>query len=198
MAGMQNDSTDVKPAEGFDPLPAGVYKVVITASDVVPTKSGNGGEIAKYTAEVIDGPHAGRKIFHQLNFVNPNPVAERIGKAEQSALQHGAGRLKIGDTAELHGIPMYWKLGISPANGDFPAKNKVIAVYHISDPKAQGKPAAAGTGNVGTHPPASPPMYAPQTKPQHEIAPAANTQYQAPAGTPATPATAPWQRPASR
>ena len=54
--------------QGFEPLPAGEYKVQITDSDIVTPKSGNGSMI-KFSYEVVADPQFdGRKIFDNIIF----------------------------------------------------------------------------------------------------------------------------------
>ena len=65
------DANTVDPASDFEPLPAGKYLAVITASEMKPTKSGNG-HYLELTFQVIDGPYKGRMLWSRLNLDNPN------------------------------------------------------------------------------------------------------------------------------
>ena len=73
------NANNVEPADSFDPIPAGEYLCVITASDEKPTKSGNGTYL-ELEFEVIDGPHKGRKLWDRLNLNNPSEMAVKIAR----------------------------------------------------------------------------------------------------------------------
>lgn len=101
MAGLAFDATTVAPQQAHTPVPAGVYQTMIVDSEVKPTKNGQG-QMAIFTLQIVDGQHAGRKVFARLNVRNPSAEAERIGQGQLSALCHAAGVLKLQDTAQLH------------------------------------------------------------------------------------------------
>lgn len=101
MAELFFDATSVAPQQTFAPIPAGVYTVAVTDSEVKPTKSG--GTQAVFHLQVVDGQFAGRKVFARINVRNASPEAERIGQSQLSALQHACGVLQLQDTAQLHG-----------------------------------------------------------------------------------------------
>lgn len=101
MAGLAFDATTVAPQQAYTPVPAGVYQTIIVDSEVKPTKNGTG-QMAIFTLQIVDGAHAGRKLFARINVRNPNPEAERIGQSQLSALCHAAGVLQLQDTAQLH------------------------------------------------------------------------------------------------
>ena len=56
------NANDVEPNVGFDPVPAGKYLAVITASEMKPTKNGNGSS-CELEFQIVEGdtpPHSGR------------------------------------------------------------------------------------------------------------------------------------------
>lgn len=77
-----------------DPLPAGVYPVRITQASFNPLKSGNGHAV-NLTYEVIDGPHARRKVWGTLNVIHKNPDAQRIAQSDLKKLCDACGGVVI-------------------------------------------------------------------------------------------------------
>lgn len=125
MSAINFNAATVAPQQSFQVLPAGVYSVVATDSEVKPTKNGTG-QIAQFTMQVIEGEHAGRKIFARFNIANQNPEAERIGQSQFSAFCHAAGVLQVSDTAQLHGRPVRAKVKIrKDTTGQYEDSNEV-------------------------------------------------------------------------
>jgi hypothetical protein len=60
------NALEIEPATSYEPLPADWYKVVITDTEEKPTKAQTGSYL-QLTIEVIEGNHAGRKVFDRLN-----------------------------------------------------------------------------------------------------------------------------------
>ena len=56
------DANQVEPSTDFDPLPAGKYPAVITASETKPTKAGTG-HFLQLTFQVVEGPFKGRQLW---------------------------------------------------------------------------------------------------------------------------------------
>lgn len=125
MAQMNFNAETVAPQQSFKVLPAGVYSVVATDSEVKPTKNGTG-QVAQFTMQVVEGEHTGRKIFARFNIANQNPEAERIGQSQFSAFCHAAGVLQVSDTAQLHGRPVRAKVKIrKDASGQYEDSNEI-------------------------------------------------------------------------
>lgn len=99
------DASQVEPDAGFPVLPAGEYEVVIIDSKMDTTKKGDG-KILKLTLQIISGPSQNKKLFDQLNWMNPNEVAQRIGRASLSAICRAVDVRTPKDTAELHMKPL--------------------------------------------------------------------------------------------
>ncbi len=140
------DAHSVEPAapRDFALLPVGAYNVEITGAEVKDTKKGDG-QYLETELTVADGEHASRKVWARLNLVSPNPEAERIGRSELAALCLAVGIAKIKEAEELFGKTLRVRLGIDPAKGEFPAKNKVTAYEALGAPGSRptGAPAAA-------------------------------------------------------
>lgn len=138
------DATDQY--QGFEPLPAGEYKVQITDSDIVTPKSGNGSMI-KFTYEVIADPRFdGRKIFDNIIIEHSSADAERIGKQKLNTICALTGVKSLKDTAQLHGKAMSLLISVKDNQGE---KQNIIKKYlpfndrddeaDEEQPKASGK-----------------------------------------------------------
>ena len=98
-------------------LPAGEYLAAIARSDVSDTKKGDGRKV-ELEFEVLDGPHKGRRFWTTLNLWNPSATTVEMAQRELNSICHAAGRLRVADTEELHGIPMLVKLGFQKDNAE--------------------------------------------------------------------------------
>jgi hypothetical protein len=119
------DSNQHESLGAFEPIPAGDYPMAITASSIEDTKAKTGKYI-KFEFTIMDGKFKGRKIWNNLNIVNPNPVAVEIAQKELATICRACNKLTITDTQELHEIPFMGKVKIRPASGDWPANNDMV------------------------------------------------------------------------
>ena len=181
------DANTVEPAD-FSALPAGDYSVLISSSEWKPAKSG--GQYLALTLQVLEGAHAGRFLWHNLNLNHSNAQASEIAQRELSAICRAVGRFQINDSEELHNIPLTVKVAYIPPKDQWPEKNQI----------KQWKPAGSAAQ------PALTPAPAPATKPAPKAAPApapaakpapAPKAPPAPPKAPAAVAGKPWGRPAS-
>lgn len=99
------DASQVPEQEDFSALPEGQYVVIATASEMKPTKNGNG-EYLQFVFEVIDGQYKGRKLWARLNLKNQNQTAVDIAQRELAAICKAVGIIKPSDSAELHNKPL--------------------------------------------------------------------------------------------
>lgn len=181
MANMNFNPNEHKPAE-FELIPAGVYPAIVTASEIKPTKDATGQMLA-LTWQIVDGQHKGRIVFQNLNIVNKNPKAVEIANGELSAICKAMGLVNtVQDSSELHNLPVNLKIKITPAKGEYDAKNefKGVAAYGSAPAGAAAPPPVAA-------PPAPPTQAAPP-----QAAPSVYDQA-APAPAPAGAAAPPWQ-----
>ena len=138
---MIEDRENVVPLSmDFDPI-EGTFKAVVSASDIVPTAAGTG-KILKLTHTIVDGEHTGRKIFTNLNIVNPSAKAQQIARGQLSSLAQACG-LPPGipaDSADLHNIEHYIKVKIVHST-------QLNAVGEPYPPKSEIKSFMAGTAS---------------------------------------------------
>ena len=93
MAQIAFDASSVEPAAPLEPLPPGKYVAQIVQSEMRATRAGNG-QYLWLEMDVIEGPHQGRKIWDQLNLVNPNQQTVEIAQRALSAICHAVGELQ--------------------------------------------------------------------------------------------------------
>ncbi|MCG5247960.1 DUF669 domain-containing protein [Methylorubrum extorquens] len=144
------DVDNIVPERGdFEPLPAGPYMVQVIDSDVIETKAGTG-LILKLTMEVMDGPHANRKVWANLNFKNPNATAQRIAQEHIKQICDAVGHTgQLTDSEVLHYKPMRAQLTIRKSD-EYGDQNEVkrYSALNGNAPPA-GKPAPSGNGQSG-------------------------------------------------
>jgi len=106
MANLGNfNANDVDPATDFEPIPAGKYLAVITASEMKATKSGTG-SFLELAFQIIEGPYKNRVLWSRLNLDNPNRQAVQIAQAQLSSICRAVGVLTPRDSVQLHGLPL--------------------------------------------------------------------------------------------
>lgn len=135
------DASQVPEQQEFSALPEGQYVVIATASEMKPTKSGNG-QFLQFTFEVLDGPQKGRKLWARLNLVNPNQTAVDIAQRELGAICRAVGVIKPSDSAELHNKPML--ITVAVEIDDRKRESNIIKKYEAVGPGAAAAPAASG------------------------------------------------------
>ena len=177
------DANTVEPAD-FSALPAGDYSVLISSSEWKPAKSG--GQYLSLTLQVLEGPHQGRFLWHNLNLSHPTAQAAEIAQRELSAICRAVGRMTIEDSEQLHDIPMIVKVAYIPPKDQWPEKNQIKQWRPMNGvtaaPASTPAPAAKAPPRPATPPSAAPSV--PKAPP-------------APPKAPAAVAGKPWGRPAS-
>ena len=146
-AAMNFDATTVDPRSTFEPIPNGTYRMHISASEVKPTKDGQG-RYLQLVLVVLDGDYKGRQVWDRLNIVNPNQTAQEIAQRQLSAICHATGVMKLTNSAELHHIPMLVSVVVKQSKGYEP-QNEVKK--YEADPDS-----GRGVQVTGTATPAAP------------------------------------------
>ena len=114
----------LNPPPPYELLPAGKYRAQIVESEMRVTKNGMG-QFLWLMLDILDGQHKGRKIFDQLNLVNPNPTTVEIAQRTLSAICHATGRMHVSDSEELHLIPMTIQVKIKPPKNGYGESNAI-------------------------------------------------------------------------
>jgi hypothetical protein len=117
----------------FDPLPNGTYSAMISSSDYKATKAGTGHYI-ELVIDIIDGSHAGRKLWERLNFDNPNKQAEDIARSALNRLLVSCGKPDARDTETIHDIP--FKIDVEVDRKD-PTRNRIAGYWPSSKQTAR-------------------------------------------------------------
>lgn len=143
--GQTFDAASLPESTDYSPIPAGWYRCRITEASLETTKAGTG-QYIKCRYDVLDGPHANRVFFGNINIRNPNPKAEEIGAEQLGKLMRSIGLARVSDTDQLVGGVMQVKVTIrqSEQYGDS---------NEVKDWKADGGAGTTSTG-ASTPPPA--------------------------------------------
>ncbi len=142
------DATGIDPTQGGGQLPVGKHPVVISSSEIKPTKAANGGML-EMDLSIIDGPAKGQTGAYRLNLYNPNAQAVEIAQRQLSALCHVTGVFKVSDSSQLHNLPFIVEVGFqkgqNPATDGPDAKGytEVKRVFDINGNEPGKKPANA-------------------------------------------------------
>ena len=110
--------------------------------------------------DILDGPHKGRKIFDQLNLVNPNPTTVEIAQRTLSAICHATGKMQVSDSEELHLIPMSIQVTVKPPKNGYGESNAIrymtpaqgTAASQAAKKAQTGRDAAAAPAKMASAP----------------------------------------------
>lgn len=139
------DATAVDPNFAFEPVPAGKYLAVITASEMKPTKKGTG-QYLELTCQIIEGEHKGRNLWARLNLANPDATAVKIARAELSAICRAVGVLAPKDSTELHNLPLVIKVGVKNRDDNGEQTNVIKGYEKKGATNSQPAAISAGAG----------------------------------------------------
>lgn len=133
-----------------DPIPAGTYEAVITATEIKPTRSANGTGI-NITFEILSGGAKGRKVWEWINYQHPNQEAQRIGQQTLATICKVLGIAQLNETEQLHNVPLMITVGLDRNDATrnvirgYAAKSSSQAAPSAA-PAASPAACAAGTG----------------------------------------------------
>jgi len=147
------DANNVPEQQEFSALPEGQYVAIATASEMKPTKNGNG-QFLQFVFEVLDGPQKGRKVWARLNLVNQNQTAVDIAQRELGAICRAVGVMKPNDSAELHNKPLLITVAVEV--DDRKREGNVIKKYEAIGAVVGGQQAQAQFQNAAAAPAAAP------------------------------------------
>ena len=153
------DASNVDPARPFELLPPGKYVVQIVASEMRVTKDGQG-QYLWLELDVLEGEHAGKKLFDRLNLINNAASTVEFAQRTLSAICRAAGRMQVQDSEELHLVPILADVKIQPPKNGYGESYSVRSL-----PLERGTPA--------TGPAARPAAPAQAAKPAVQSRPAA-------------------------
>jgi hypothetical protein len=143
------DANTVEPSSDRSAIPPGRYAAVITATEMKPTKSGNG-KYLEFEFQIVDGEHKGRKLWDRLNLENPNGTAVQIARSTLSAICRSVGVPRPNDSSELHSVPLCVSVKLRKFEGndtnEISGYDKIesLAANLYSRPIGNDDPAAEG------------------------------------------------------
>ena len=123
LSGYNFNAEEIEPSS-FDPIPAGWYKAIISASEMKATRDGYG-EYLSLTLQVIEGQYENRLVFARLNLKNANDKAVDIARKDLAAICRAVGVMSPKASEELHDKPLMIKVKVRPAQGEYEASNDV-------------------------------------------------------------------------
>jgi hypothetical protein len=136
------DANEVEPTSPFEPLPAGKYLVAITASEMKPTKAGDGSYL-ELEFTVIDGEFKDRKVWDRLCLNHRSDVAQKIARGNLSAICRAVGVMQPRDSVELHNLPLLITVKCKKREDNGEITNEVKG--YESKAAATGQPQQAST-----------------------------------------------------
>ncbi len=105
-------------------LPPGKYQVIATQTEMVKNKAGTG-TLLKFTFEVIEGQHKGRKLWTQFNWTHPKEDVVRISRAQFSQLVKSCGLTVVNDSDELKDLPVVANVTIKKGSNGYSDSNEI-------------------------------------------------------------------------
>jgi hypothetical protein len=138
------DANTVEPNQPLEPIPAGWYKAVITASEEKPTKAQTGSYL-QMTVEIIEGEYSGRKVTERLNLNNPNSTAVDIAQRTLSAICRAVGVMTPRDSSDLHDKPFMVQVKVKPGDGQYGPNNEVSDYSKVDGSKSSSESKSQST-----------------------------------------------------
>jgi hypothetical protein len=145
---------EVEPTTSFEPLPAGKYIAAITASEIKPTKKGDGSYL-QLEFTVLEGDCRGRKVWDRLCINHPTELTQKIARGNLSAICRAVGVMQPRDSVELHNIPIQINVKCKKRD-DAAGAGEITNEIKGYEAKAKAKTAPApGMSTTATSAPAS-------------------------------------------
>ena len=129
----------------FEPIPAGKYPMAITASELKPTKAGDGSYI-ELELTVVDGEFEGRKVWDRLCINHPKEQTQTIARGKLSSICKAVDVISPQDSCELHNIPMLVKVKQKKREDNGELTNEV-SYYSSIENQAAGQSPKQSAGN---------------------------------------------------
>ena len=148
MAQFNFNAASVEPMapRSFEPLPAGVYEMMVVKSDVKGTQAGTGHYI-ELEMHCLSGEYSGRRIWERLNVDNTSKQAQDIAQAALAALCKAIGIDDMTETEQLHDLPFLASIEIDRKDS---TKNRIVGYSPVGTAPAKtpapvARPAPAAT-----------------------------------------------------
>jgi len=138
------NANEVEPSVAFEPVPAGKYIAAITASEMKPTKKGDGNYL-ELEFTILEGDCQGRKVWDRLCLHHPNQQTVKIARGNLSAICRAVGVMQPGDSCELHNLPLQITVKCKKRDDTDEITNEIKG--YASKKAAEGKPQQAPVGD---------------------------------------------------
>ena len=127
----------------FSPLAPGKYDAIISAAAEKSTKAGTGKYLSvEFTVTSVQ--NEGRRVWLNLNLVNPNPVAVEIAQKELALLCKAIGVMQVSDESQLVDKALTIKVTVdgdrNNVKGFFPLAARVAAPVQAAPAAAASEP----------------------------------------------------------
>ena len=146
MATLNFDAGEVEPNVGFEVIPADKYVAMITASQMKPTKNGDGSYL-ELEFTILEGQYKDRKIWDRLCLNHPKPDTVKFARGNLSALCRAVGVMQPRDSADLHNLPLVINVRCKKRDDNGELANEIRSYEARKSAVAQA-PQASQTGNV--------------------------------------------------
>jgi len=150
-------------APSFELLPPGRYQVACSSAKVQPSKNNPSTVLANIEETIVDGDHAGRKIWSRYVVAHADGKVMARGRADVVRLMAAYG-VGGGDLAPCVGRECIAAVDVEPAKGDWEARNKIKRREAIAGAVPAAKPAP-----VVAAPKAAPPSFLTQRRTQPKV-----------------------------
>ena len=148
----------------IEPVPAGIYEVQVTGTDLKTTQKGDGQYIWLEHTVVRNAEYNGRKIFSRITISNPSQKAVDIGRAQLGDILEITGLTNgFNDTEALMNKLLGIKVKVVDGTPERPNKQNEVTAYLYPDGHQPGRgPAPQGQPAVHAAAPADAPKSAPK------------------------------------
>jgi hypothetical protein len=152
-------------APSFDLLPPGRYQVACTSAKVAPSKNNPSTVLANIEETIVEGDHAGRKIWSRYVVAHADGKVMARGRADVVRMMAAYG-VGGGDLAPCVGRECVAAVDVEPAKGDWDARNKIKR----REPVASAAPAPKAAAPTVGAPKSAAPAFLQQRKKVHNDA----------------------------
>jgi len=131
-------------ADFSEPIPAGDYPAIIVKSEMRDNKNKQGQHLLLEFVVIGDGEHKGRKVWDQLNLINPSKQAKDIACSTLKTICHAVNVLNPPDSEQLHSLPMTISVYVDSwtGNDDVVRKSNKIKMYRPFEAASEYKDGA--------------------------------------------------------
>ena len=137
-----------KEDRSFDPVPAGMYRVICERAEETVTKKTQT-DALKFAWRIAEGPHEGQWLWHQLDI--DHPTTGWAGKCQNLFREICKATGIIDPQGSLDSYPgseCVVEVGLRPAKGEYPASNEIKS-YLAPVPKDSETPVQSAPKRAG-------------------------------------------------